>query len=173
MVDTKEQRPFLERRGPGGEPLHSRLDLASERSAVRWGRAHAAEVLTKWGQPESVTDSALLVVSELLTNAVKHARPTSSVPVRCSLLLWLTSRGLTVAVHDVDRRPPALRRPSPEAEGGRGLTLVESSSEEWGYTYPSVGSGKLVWARLATAPATAARSPDSSADSPTLTLVIT
>ncbi|MFI1096315.1 ATP-binding protein [Streptomyces sp. NPDC020917] len=135
-------------------PLHSRFDLASSASAVRWGRKHASEVLAEWGVEESVTHDALLIVSELLSNAVQHAvKPMESVggqrvAVACGLRLWLTDRGLTVSVYDADRRPPVLRSPSIEAERGRGLHLVDALSEAWGYTHPSPTSGKLVWARL-------------------------
>lgn len=52
----------------------SRLDLASSPSAVRWGRRHASDVLDKWGAPDDVAQVALLIVSELLTNVIRHAR---------------------------------------------------------------------------------------------------
>jgi anti-sigma regulatory factor (Ser/Thr protein kinase) len=139
---------------PQAQPLHSRFDLASSPSAVRWGRKHTAEVLAKWGVAEAVADDALLIVSELLSNAVQHAdRPFNAADgrpdvVACSLLLWLTQQGLTVSVYDADRRPPIPRSASTDAERGRGLHLVDALSEAWGYTHPSPASGKLVWARL-------------------------
>lgn len=138
-------------------PFYTRLDLSPERSAVRWGRAHAADVLGEWEVAEEVLDQALLIVSELLTNAVKHAQPASSPGAVCSLFLWLTADQLTVAVHDDDRRPPILRSVSLDEEGGRGLVLVEANSLAWGYAYPSP-RGKLVWARLS---ASTARTPRS------------
>lgn len=136
------------------QPLHSRLDLASSPSAVRWGRKHTAEIIARWGVAEAMAHDALLIVSELLSNAVQHAgkplNPEDSRPdvVRCSLLLWLTEKGLTVSVYDVDQRPPILRNTPTGAERGRGLQLVDALSEAWGYTHPSPASGKLVWARL-------------------------
>lgn len=171
MVDDSKEQPSAPKGQGSEQPLHTRLDLASEPSGVRWGRAHAADVLDKWEVSESIIDSALLVISELLTDAVKHARRVSSAPVRCSLLLWLNSRGLTVAVYDVDTRPPALRPASLEAEGGRGLVIVEENSEEWGYTYPSPDSGKLVWARLTATPALPVRSSDVPFDPPALVVM--
>ncbi|MBM9508075.1 ATP-binding protein [Actinacidiphila acididurans] len=136
------------------QPLHSRLDLASSPSAIRWGRAHARDVLGRWGVAEAAADDAVVVVSELLSNAVEHAVPEREVvgayeDARCSLLLWLTGNGLTVAVHDWDVRVPLPRPDSPDAEHGRGLTVVQALSEAWGYTHPSPAPGKLVWARLA------------------------
>jgi anti-sigma regulatory factor (Ser/Thr protein kinase) len=136
------------------QPLHSRCDLASSPSAVRWGRKHAAEILARWDVAEAVAEDALLIVSELLTNAVQHAvkplEPAGGRPdaVVCSLLLWLTEKGLTVSVYDADRRPPVVRNASADAECGRGLRLVDALSEAWGYTHPSPASGKLIWARL-------------------------
>lgn len=139
----------------GRQPLHSRFDLAPSPSAVRWGRKHAAGLLAAWGVAEAVADDALVVVSELLSNAVQHAvepfDPAEGCPdaVVCSLLLWLTDKGLTVSVYDADRRPPVPRNAPTDAERGRGLHLVAALSEAWGYTHPAPASGKLVWARLA------------------------
>jgi anti-sigma regulatory factor (Ser/Thr protein kinase) len=138
----------------GRQPLHDRLDLASKPTAVRWARLHAKDLLGTWEVPESVAEPAFLIVSELVTNAVLHAgqsrdyggsRPEAP---RCSLNFWLTRRGLTVAVYDQERTPPVRREASEDADGGRGLALVEALSNRWGYTYPSSDSGKLVWARL-------------------------
>jgi anti-sigma regulatory factor (Ser/Thr protein kinase) len=155
---SNEQRP----RGgtaPGTEipgVAHSRLDLALSPSAVRWGRAHVEDVLAKWGVAEAVVGDAVVIASELLSNAVEHAAPMPSTAngrpgvAQCGLLLWLTDRGLTVAVYDGDRRPPVLRVvPPADAERGRGLLLVQTLSETWGYNYPTPRSGKLVYARLA------------------------
>lgn len=138
----------------GPKPLHSRFDLASAPNAVRWGRKHATDVLDRWGVMEPAAGDALLIISELLSNAVQHAgkppSPSDGRPdvVTCSLLLWLTARGLTVSVYDPDRCPPVLRSVPMDAERGRGLLLVQRLSEAWGYSYPSTTSGKLVWARL-------------------------
>lgn len=140
--------------GNGIEPVHSRLDLAPAPHAVRRGRAHVLGVLGRWGVPLAITDDAELIASELLSNAVQHAEMPQAAAdgrpevARCSILLWLTSRGLTVAVYDDDRRPPVPRHATPDSEGGRGLLLVQSLSEYWGYTRTSPEPGKLVWARL-------------------------
>ncbi|MBM9508763.1 ATP-binding protein [Actinacidiphila acididurans] len=137
------------------QPLHSRCDVAASPSAVRSGRRHAAEILAKWGVAETVAHDALLIVSELLSNAVQHAAqpfdPADDLPdpATCSLLLWLTENGLTVSVYDADRRPPVPRNAPTDAERGRGLHLVDALCEAWGYTHSSPAPGKLVWARLA------------------------
>lgn len=134
--------------------LYTRLDLSPERSTVRRGRAHAAKILAEWEVGEDVVEAAVLVVSELLTNAVKHAQPASPSGASCSLLLRLSRGELTVAVHDDDRRPPTLRSASLDEEGGRGLLLVQAASLAWGYAHP-LPRGKLVWAKLSAPIATA------------------
>ncbi|WP_265558753.1 ATP-binding protein [Streptomyces hygroscopicus] len=140
------------------EPPHNRLDLASTPSAIRYARLHAEDVLGRWPIPATVKDDALLIVDELIANAVLHAHPEQNsgpdesagrpqVP-GCSLLLRLMPDHLLILVHDQDRRPPVLREPSDQAESGRGLLLVAGLSAAWGYTYPAAGNGKSVWARV-------------------------
>jgi hypothetical protein len=90
------------------------------------------------------------VVSELLTNAVRHARPVSGRtwprrPIRLGLL-QLTS-GLLCAVADPSRAVPVPRVPGEFGETGRGLHIVGVLSDQWGYT--TWGAGKVVWAMFA------------------------
>jgi hypothetical protein len=141
-----------------GSGYHSRLDLACEPSAVRYARGHAEDTLQTWGVTGDLADDALIVVSELATNAVRHtgrnaepfdpARGRPKVPV-CALLLWLDVNGLYVAVYDESRQVPVPRPPSDDLESGRGLQLVAGLSEgAWGFDYPAGKAGKVVWARL-------------------------
>lgn len=138
----------------GRQPLHNRFDLVASPSAVRQGRVHAGELLARWGVARAVADDAVLVVSELLSNAVQHAATSSghddgtSGAVVCSLLLRLTEKRLTISVSDPDRRPPVPRDAAADAECGRGLHLVEALSEAWGYRHSAGLPGKYVWARL-------------------------
>jgi anti-sigma regulatory factor (Ser/Thr protein kinase) len=142
----------------GSYPLHSRLDLASGPSAVRWARIHARDVFQEWTVPSVVADDALLVVSELVTNAVRHAGTSSATvalkgqrhPSSCTLALRRVPDHLLIFVYDQDRRPPVLLEPSDDAEGGRGLRLVDELSAEWGYAYPHDTVGKAVWAKFIT-----------------------
>ena len=53
---------------------HDKLDLAAEPSAVRCARHHTARVLTEWCVLTEARDDALLIVSELISNAIRHAR---------------------------------------------------------------------------------------------------
>lgn len=94
----------------------------------------------QWGL-EATLEAALLVVSELVTNAVVHAR--SQVTVR----LRLRSDHLLVEVEDEDDRLPVLHKHTDwEALGGRGLTLIDALSARWG-SQPCP-FGKIVWAEL-------------------------
>lgn len=136
------------------EPLHSRLNLPLSPLAVPEGRARVAKELEGWGVAEGVIDDARLIVSELLTNAVRHADEPHLGPdgvpmeLQCAVFLWLTGRGLVVAVWDDSKHEPTPRRAGAAAENGRGLLLVEALSEQWGFHLLKPGPGKLVYARL-------------------------
>ncbi|WP_165865576.1 SpoIIE family protein phosphatase [Vallicoccus soli] len=109
-----------------------RADLA----AVGRARRLARRRLEEWGLHRLV-DTAELLVSELVTNAVRYARE----PVVLRLLL-LDDR-VEVSVADSDARLPRLRRAAPDDEGGRGLHLVGSLARRWGAR--STPGGKVVW----------------------------
>jgi anti-sigma regulatory factor (Ser/Thr protein kinase) len=91
-----------------------------------------------------ILDDALLLISELVTNAVRHGSPPILLALECD------GEGLRVRVRD---GAPALPRPRdsiPEDEGGRGLALVDALSDAWG-AEPVVdehGGGKSVWFEL-------------------------
>ncbi|MBD0736282.1 ATP-binding protein [Streptomyces sp. CBMA29] len=134
------------------------LELACEPAAVHWARAHAQAVFKQWELPADTAEDALLVISELVTNSLRHAgEPTKA--RTCLLTLRRLPDHLLVCVYDDDRRPPVLRQPADDETGGRGLRLVSGLSRRWGYAYPAPTSGKTVWAQLpfpAAAPANAA-----------------
>ena len=98
-----------------------------------------SETLDRWSCGHLV-DDAVLLVSELVTNAVVHGR--SDVALR----LWRTGSGVRVEI--ADRHPGAVlpRRPDPEALGGRGLYLVETLAQDWGVR--PAKPGKAVWFEL-------------------------
>jgi two-component sensor histidine kinase len=88
-------------------------------------------------------DSVELIVSELVTNAI-HASQSAGLP---SVRLWLHSdkEHVLVQVWDGDHRAPTPQQVELEAEGGRGLLLVESLSTDWGTYRPDGWNGKVVW----------------------------
>ncbi|MBC7270935.1 MAG: serine/threonine-protein phosphatase, partial [Streptomyces sp.] len=108
--------------------------------AVRHARRFTRRTLRSWGAAEHV-DAALLVVSELVTNALVHTDG------KVRLDLTLLSDRLRVSVADASPRTPV--KPTSigwEATGGRGLLLVEAMSTAWGSV--PVSGGKQVWSEI-------------------------
>lgn len=111
--------------------------------------------LALWQVPETTRDNAQLVVSELVTNALRHTR---SETVGCELRL--AGPLLRVAVSSdgsgPSSQPEQLSQASEEDEGGRGLFLVCALSEGWGVKPRDFGRGHVVWADLAARSVTSA-----------------
>lgn len=91
---------------------------------------------------EGAVPSVALVVSELTTNAVLHAR--TAFEVR----LHLGMGTIRIEVHDEDSRRPVARNFSESATSGRGLRVVDQLCEAWGVEPDADGPGKTVWAVL-------------------------
>jgi anti-sigma regulatory factor (Ser/Thr protein kinase) len=85
-----------------------------------------------------VLDEALLMVSELVSNAVAHGAPPITVKLTCN-----GSAGLELRVSDGSDRMPCPGRAGPLAESGRGLHLVDVLSSRWGVD--ATQDGKEVW----------------------------
>ena len=127
-------------------PLRDTLILGAAADAVPLARAHLRQLLSGWGRAELSPDASV-VVCELVTNAVAASkeRRLAAAPV----LVWLGSDSccLLLAVADVSPRPPVRLNLGPDAEGGRGLALVEALSSRWGWHPASItGLKKVVWA---------------------------
>jgi anti-sigma regulatory factor (Ser/Thr protein kinase) len=129
-------------------PRRSSLLLGALPSAVPCARLHARQVLWEWGLSE-VAEIAELLLSELVTNAVQSARAAlNDLPV--NLRLSANRDRLLIEVWDGNAEPPAPRMlrnefPALDAESGRGLFLVETLSERWGW-YPTRNpEGKVTW----------------------------
>ncbi|MFE0378021.1 SpoIIE family protein phosphatase [Streptomyces inhibens] len=112
--------------------------LAPEARSVARARELAREQLTDWGLQELV-DTTELLVSELVTNALRHGHG----EIRLRLLL---DRSLVCEVWDADLAQPRRRRARDTDEGGRGLQLVGLLSEGWGSR--RTPRGKTVWFEL-------------------------
>jgi hypothetical protein len=114
--------------------------------SVRAARDFTLATLNRWSAADRSYDIAI-VVSELLTNALRHARPGSGDDrPRRSIRLGLLQLGPGVlcAVADPSTAAPVLRPPGSLGETGRGLHIVCALSDRWGYA--SSGTGKVVWA---------------------------
>ncbi|MFD5477504.1 ATP-binding protein [Streptomyces hawaiiensis] len=126
--------------------------LPARYEAVGEARRFTRGTLDQWDMSERF-DDVCLVVSELVTNALRHGLPANDAcagrrepPVRLHLMRW-TER-LVCAVRDPSHDSPVARETDDfSAESGRGLFLVDSFSDSWGW-HPLAGalSGKVVWA---------------------------
>ncbi|MFC4036173.1 ATP-binding protein [Streptomyces polygonati] len=115
-------------------------------------RRFLRSTLLGWRLQELV-DDATTIAAELVANAVTHALrpPRPHPPLPADPTAWIAllrfERAVVCAVADPSPRLPALSRPEPFAESGRGLHIVAELSETWGHSPPEP-SGKTVWARL-------------------------
>ncbi|MFJ9738489.1 SpoIIE family protein phosphatase [Streptomyces sp. NPDC101166] len=127
--------------GMSVKPLREGWTVWRVPEAARHARRFTRRTLRTWGVPADAMDAALLVVSELVTNALVHTDG------RVRLDLGLLNHRLRLAVTDASPRtpvkPPGLTW---EATGGRGILLVEAVSDTWG-TVP-VSGGKQVWSEI-------------------------
>ena len=131
---------------PGTTPYRGCIDRRDyhfdpQPSSVRAARRVVALALRESDWSGDV-DTVLLLASELVTNAVRHA----ATPF--DLTVTVDGRDVEVAVVDHDRRhPPKLCDPAPEDTHGRGLRIVEELSADWG-TEALPGDAKRVWFRV-------------------------
>ncbi|MET9701006.1 ATP-binding protein [Streptomyces sp. NPDC006529] len=132
-----------------GDPLRARHPVAGQRRRlalrgvrghVAKGRAFTREALRDWGwDSNQTTEDALLIVSELLTNASLHAGG-------CDELVLTVGTGLRIEVVDGATQMPAPRATPRGTPGGHGLSIVQRLSDRWG-AVPHDG-GKVVWAEI-------------------------
>jgi len=132
---------------PGGEsPQDTEVfDLPAVPASVGMARRSVGRLLDAWGIGDEAHHDAVLVVSELATNAIAH---TASERIVCRVRT--DGRRLHIEVEDQNRglTLPARRRPGPDDQGGRGLVLVGVLSSDWGVKHAPYGSGRIVWAEL-------------------------
>ncbi|MFD7445214.1 SpoIIE family protein phosphatase [Streptomyces sp. NPDC059909] len=121
----------------------ARWQLAPEPSEVRRARRLVREQLAAWALDEPA-DTMELLVSELVTNAVRHAAgDTGGGPIELRLV---RTEALLCEVADAGHVLPTLLSAGPGDESGRGLRVVSSLAREWGTSRS--GGGKSVWCEL-------------------------
>jgi serine/threonine-protein kinase RsbW len=117
----------------------SDLLLTATADAPYWARRSTESILGAW-KIDDPDRMILLLVSELVTNALAVSDPEDPVRVRLTLL----GARLRVTVWDRCAHAPLVERALPDDEGGRGLWLVETLSTSWGWAREPNG-GKYVW----------------------------
>jgi len=119
--------------------------LSADPGSVRAARDFTVATLHNWDAAERSSDITL-VVSELLTNALRHAGSGDTGPRR-PVWLGLLQPGPCVlcAVADPSEAAPTPQAPGSLAETGRGLHIICALSDQWGYTTLDE-TGKVVWA---------------------------
>lgn len=114
----------------------------SAMGAVANVRGDVARMLAGWGLAAEAAEPTLVVVTELISNAVEHG----SAPVGLSVVF--PGDLVYVEVHDASSDPPQRPPQDPRRQRGRGLYLVEGLSSQWGWTREA--DGKIVWAQVLT-----------------------
>ncbi|MER7726804.1 SpoIIE family protein phosphatase [Streptomyces sp. NPDC096323] len=111
-------------------------ELAHDRTTPAMARTLVRDRLEGWQLDEETIEATELIVSELITNAVRYGTP----PLQLRLLL---DRTLTCEVHDTSPVVPHLRHARTVDEGGRGLFIVSQLATHWGTRYGA--EGKALW----------------------------
>jgi anti-sigma regulatory factor (Ser/Thr protein kinase) len=134
-------------------PLQTHLELAALPRAPGCARGHIRALAHEWGLP-GLADTAELLVSELVTNAVQASQwlnvtaGLTTVPI---IRMRVSSDGACLVIHvwDASDQMPVLKDFAADAENGRGLLLVSALGKDWG-TYPTA-TGKVVWVMITVA----------------------
>jgi anti-sigma regulatory factor (Ser/Thr protein kinase) len=136
--------------------LRTQLYLGALPGAIPCARLHARSVLWEWGL-DALSDDTELVVSELVTNGIAASRRHASrvsraepliVPMPVCLVLCFEGDAVVVQVWDADPDAPIPENSGPDADGGRGLLIVQALAETWSWYRLHGASGKVVWARI-------------------------
>jgi anti-sigma regulatory factor (Ser/Thr protein kinase) len=122
-------------------PPSAGLSIEDDVRAVHQARSFTRGTLAEWALPDSLARDAILLVSEMVTNAIVHGRA----PIH--LRLRRAREHLLVEVDDTATAVPRKLRPTANDVHGRGLQLVAMMADEWG-TRP-IRDGKSVWCSLA------------------------
>jgi anti-sigma regulatory factor (Ser/Thr protein kinase) len=119
------------------------LNLVAAEEMVAKAR-HAVRDGLRLCVAEATAETAELIVSELMTNAIRHTKPGEAIRLK----IWLRPDGLLhIQVSDTDPAPPPYVVAKELDESGRGLFLVRALSANYGWR--RTASGKAIWALLA------------------------
>lgn len=121
--------------------------LSRCRRSVPRSRAALHAVLGEWGVAQDVLGTAELVLSELVTNALRVPVP-SDRQVGVRIARSSADGLLRLEVSDAGSGRPEVRAPGDDETGGRGLLLVEALAHRWGVDERAGGVGKTVWVEL-------------------------
>lgn len=131
--------------GSAADPPGERFALPPRAESATAARLLVTHWLGRWGMPEDVIETARLLISELVANAVLH---TDSQQIICRI--EASGHRLRIEVAD---EGPGLKESSPRAadaeeECGRGLVLLDALADAWGVITPDQGAGCTVWAEI-------------------------
>lgn len=108
---------------------------------VQVARRNAVESLRAWGAPPSVAEAVPLLLSELVTNALRHGDPEQ----RVRAVLSYTDSTAGLEVDDGSPNVPVPREPGLWDEDGRGLVIVDALADKWGTSE----DGRTTWCEVA------------------------
>ncbi|MCM2577633.1 ATP-binding protein [Streptomyces meridianus] len=140
----------------GGLPRDIEWRLPRHPRSVGRARALLRAQAGSWRVPPEPTEIAVLLLSELATNAVRHADGPDAREL--SIRLTAGEKRLRVEVSDASERPLRPAQASACDETGRGLSIVAALADDWGTHPRACGIGKIVWFEIA-APAERAPAP--------------
>ncbi|MFE9611663.1 ATP-binding protein [Streptomyces sp. NPDC006012] len=145
MVLVPLPHPDTGRAAHGPAPRSEEFGLPAGAACVAQARCLVGTLLAGWGLADEPADDAIVVLSELVTNALAHSGG-SRIVCRVRVL------GDRVRIEVQDERRgasfPAMREPGTYDQGGRGLLLVNGLSDAWGVDEAADGTGRVVWADL-------------------------
>ena len=119
--------------------VERRVHLDPRPESARRARRVVASALVEAGRIDLV-ETAELLVSELVTNALRHSEPP------CVLSIRFADAGVEISVEDGDPSMPVLRPRDELAEDGRGFVLIDALAADWGVR--AIDHGKSTWFTL-------------------------
>ncbi|MER7769417.1 ATP-binding protein [Kitasatospora sp. NPDC096140] len=136
-------------------PAEQTCWLPRHHKSPRAARQELRDFLLPHPSGKPLLPTGELLVSELVTNAVQHARTPRGRLIFIRFHLSSDDDTLRIEVHDADSEKPSLRDTTTADESGRGLLLVHELATQWGCSPRAGGIGKFVWCHVS-APAEAA-----------------